>query len=229
MLRVGVARIDAASAADGDAAPGWLGESERRRWAVLAPAGRRGFAASRALLRELLLAATGVPGDGWHVSAEPGVAPRATARGGDGAVHVSLSHRLGWVAAAVCGVPVGVDIECARPARTDPAERAALMLSPAELAAWQASPPADREAALLVHWTVKEAWFKAGPSAASAWDFRRVAAHPCAPAHPGANARTWAAPPLHLAVCCADAAALAAADGPFPAVARTAFWHVHAN
>jgi 4'-phosphopantetheinyl transferase len=231
MLRIAVARLHDAPSAGDDAAPAWMGESERRRWADLAPGARRAFAASRALLRELLRAATGVPDDGWDVSALPGTAPVARSLRGDIAVHVSLSHRLGWVAAAVADVPVGVDVECERPARSNPAERAQLMLSPAELAAWRAWPPDDLEAALLARWTAKEAWFKASPPESAPWDFRRVAARACAPADAGANVRTWAAPPLHVAVCCPDPLALAVVDcdGPLPTVARTSFWHVHAH
>jgi len=228
MLRVAVARIHAGPAAGDDVAPRWMGESERQRWVDLAPAARREFAGSRALLRELLRAATGVPGQSWDVSALPGRVPVARTAHGDIAVHVSLSHRLGWVAAAVADLPVGIDVECERPARTDPGERAALMLSPAELPPWNALAADEREAALLTRWTAKEAWFKASPPAAAPWDFRRVAASGCAPAD--ANVRTWAVPQLQVALCCADAQALAAAacEG-LPAAAHTSFWRVHTN
>ena len=122
MLRVAVARIPEAAGDQGP--PGWMGESERSRWGDLPLGKRREFAASRALLRELLSAATGVPAAGWRVSAQPGAVPRACARLGDfaaGVIHVGLSHRLGWVAAAVSDAPVGIDIECDRPSRGFPA------------------------------------------------------------------------------------------------------------
>jgi 4'-phosphopantetheinyl transferase len=207
-----------------------MGDAERRRWTGLTSAARREFAASRALLRLLLQEATGLSADAWDVSAEAGTAPVARpARGGGrgGAPCSSLSHRLGWVAAAVADGPVGIDLECRRPARGDPAERAALMLSPAELPAWQALAPDDREPALLARWVAKEAWFKASPPAAAPWDFRCIVARPCAPAH--ANVRVWEASPVHVAVCCADAPALAEADceGLDAATARSSFWHVH--
>ena len=231
MLRIAVARIPAPAVAAGDdVAPGWLGESERQRWAALSPAARREFAASRALLRDLLRAATGDSQAAWDVSAQAGAAPVVRAVRGDSAaatVHASLSHRLGWVAAAVSDAPVGIDIECERPSRTDARERAALMLAPAELAPWASLAAPQREAALLARWTVKEAWFKARPPAIAPWDFRRVAAHACASAD--ANVRTWAAPPLHVAVCTDDATALAAleCDGLPDTAAGTFFWHVH--
>ncbi len=226
MLRVAVARIP--DAPPGDAAvPGWFGDDERKRWEGLQPHARRAFAASRALLRELLQAATGVPASDWDVSAHAGVAPVARSPGhATGAIHVSLSHRLDWVAAAVSDAPVGVDVECDRPPRGEPAERAALMLSAAEFAAWQRLAPSGREAALLTRWTVKEAWFKAGPPGSAAWDFRRLSARACAPGDAEANVRTWTSAPVHLALCGADARALAEAECDMPAAAGLS-WHVH--
>ena len=227
MLRVAVAPVAGSSSLGDEAAPGWFGDEECRRWDGLRPPARRAFAASRALLRELLQAATGVPASAWNVSARPGVAPvaRAPAHAG-GAIHVSLSHRLGWVAAAVSDVPVGVDVECERAPRSEPAERAALMLSPAELAAWQRLDPSAQEAALLTAWTIKEAWFKAGPPGSAPWDFRRASARACAPGGAGANVRTWTSSPVHLALCSPDARALAAARCDLPAAAESS-WHVH--
>ena len=229
MLRVAIAQVHDEPVAGDDVAPAWMGDAEQRRWMALSPAARREFVASRALLRELLRAATGVPRDGWRVSAEAGTAPVASPlRAGlpGAALHVSLSHRLGWVAAAACDAAVGVDIEHARPARSDPAERAALMLSSAELPAWHALAPDERESALLTCWTAKEAWFKARPPATAPWDFRQVIARACAPAH--ANVRVWDAAPLQVAVCCADALALARAEceGLAAASARSSFWRV---
>ena len=229
MLHVAVARIPDAPALGGDGAPGWMGESERRRWAGLSPAARRGFAASRALLRDLLGAATGVAQGDWDVSAEPGTAPVARTPRADvasGAIRASLSHRLGWVAAAVSRQSVGVDIECDRAARADPDERAALMLSAAELPAWRALARDARESALLTCWTAKEAWFKASPAGAAAWDFRQVVARACPPEL--ANVRVWESPPLHLAVCCADAVELGRVEceGVDTAAATSSYWHV---
>ena len=229
MLRVAVGRVGPVPF-DGDASmPGWLGDSERRRWATLPPAARGAFVASRALLRELLQSATGIPAAAWDVSAEAGSAPLARSPAAAGVVHVSLSHRLGWVAAAVGPAAVGVDVECDRPARSDPEERAALMLSPEETAEWRTVPAGGREAALLARWTAKEAWFKSCPPQAAPWDFRRVRASACGPADVRANVRTWRAAPLHVALCCADARALCEArcEG-LPAAGDAAAWHVAA-
>jgi phosphopantetheinyl transferase len=228
MLRIAVARIGDLPADDA-AAPAWMGDDEQRRWAAGSAVARREFSAGRALVRELLRAATGVPADEWRVSARAGSAPvvrvghAATCEAG---VHASLSHRLGWVAAAVSEAVVGIDLECARPTRSDPVERASLMLSSAERPGWNALAPEQRESALLTRWTVKEAWFKATPAQASAWDFRQVVARACAPAQ--ANVRAWSAAPLHVAICCADADELARVEceGLDAAVATSTFWHV---
>ena len=221
MLRFALARVGGHA---GDP-PAWLGESERRRWHVLAPAARAPFAAARALLRELLQDATGVAAARWCVSAEAGTAPVATLGASAGAPRVSLSHRLGWVAAAVADAAVGIDLECDRPSSSDPAERAALMLAPIELADWSALPAHEREAGLLARWSAKEAWFKASPAQAEARDFRRLRALACEPER--ANVRTWRAAPLHVAVSFGDAAALAAATGHgLPGPATSTSWHV---
>ncbi len=225
MLRVAVARVSDSSPGD-EAAPGWFGDEERRRWEGLRPGVRRAFAASRVLLRELLQAATGVPAAAWNVSAQAGAAPVARAAAhATGAIHVSLSHRLDWVAAAVSDAPVGVDVECERPPRNEAAERAALMLSPAELVEWQSLAPSAQEAALLTRWTVKEAWFKASPPGSAPWDFRRLCARACAPGEAGANVRAWTSAPVHLALCSRDERALAAARCDLPAAAGSS-WHV---
>ena len=208
------------------AAPAWLGTSERARWPQLNAGARAAFVASRALLRELLQASTGVPFDAWQVSADARQAPRASAPEVD-VVHVSLSHRLGWVAAAAGDTALGIDVEVDREPRSDPDERAALMLASDELAEWRRVPAPAREAALLARWTAKEAWFKASPPRSAPWDFRLVRARACAPAD--ANVRTWRAAPVHVALCCADARALAAArcDG-LPPAGDEAFWRVDA-
>ena len=222
-----VARMPEARAGASGAAPAWMGESERARWTRLKPEAQAAFAAGRSLLREVLETATGVPARDWRVSAEPGREPRASAPGlAADAMRVSLSHRLGWLAVAVSDTAVGIDVEVGRPMRSDAAERAALMLAPGELVAWRTLSAEQREAALLVAWTAKEAWFKAALSQDAAWDFRRVVARACAPER--ANVRAWAAPPLHVAVCCSDSRELAELEcaGLDPAARTGTFWHV---
>ena len=228
MLRVAIARTDDRLGFGGEAPPALIGEDERLRWTSLPQQGRRDFVASRGLLRELLCEATGLPADAWAVSAQAGHPPTARSLQGEctPAPCASLSHRLGWVAAAVADSPVGVDVECVRPSRSEPAERAALMLAAGELSDWQALADVRREPALLTAWTAKEAWFKSRPAGDAPWDFRRVVARACAPAQ--ANVRVWESAPLHVAVCCADAQALAAAEcrGLPASSATSSFWLV---
>ncbi|HEY8973326.1 MAG TPA: 4'-phosphopantetheinyl transferase superfamily protein [Burkholderiaceae bacterium] len=229
MLRLAVASVTPAADDIPAPMPAWAGGAERRRWQALRGRPRAAFIASRLLVRELLASATGVPAAAWEVSAEAGVAPVARSPEAANTVHVSLSHRLGWVAAAVADAPVGVDIECDRPARSEPDERAALMLAPGELTEWRRLAEGERQAALLARWTAKEAWFKASPPQAAPWDFRRVQAREGGPADAHANVRTWRAAPLHVAVCCADPRALAAArcEG-LPRVDDERWWQVAA-
>jgi phosphopantetheinyl transferase len=195
--------------------PSWLGDDERRRLATLTGPARQAFVASRALTRQLLAEATGVSAVRWNLSAPAGRAPEASVlEDGPGAPasapRVSLAHRLGWVVAAVADGDVGVDIECERPVRSSPAERAAVMLTPDEIAEWRRLPEAEREPALLRAWVAKEAWFKAVPAGTAPWDFRHVHVRACPPEK--ANVRVWSARPLWVAVCREDAEALAAVD-----------------
>jgi phosphopantetheinyl transferase len=235
--------------------PAWLSDDERRRLATLAGPAREAFVASRALTRRVLAEATGVAAGRWRLSAPAGrtpeasvveaeveadvageigagpddstrVAPAAVAPH-EGALRVSLAHRLGWIVAAVADGDVGVDIECERPVRASAAERAALMLTAEEIARWRALPEPEREPALLCAWVAKEAWYKAVPAGTAPWDFRRVTARPCAPAQ--ANVRVWSARPLWVGLCRDDAAALAAVrcDGlPGDVAVEESWWRV---
>jgi len=211
-LRVAIARVTDRPGAAG-AAPDWMCAEERQRWTTLRDAGRPAFVASRRLLRETLAEATGLAADGWHVSAEAGVAPVASrpdlAR--YAAPPISIAHRLDRVAVAVGaagGGAIGVDIECDGVSRADLSERAALVMPRAELARWQALNADERAPALMRAWVAREAWFKAA-GAGAPWDFRRLECAACAPAH--ANVRLWEAGAVWVALCAHDAPALAAA------------------
>jgi phosphopantetheinyl transferase len=234
------------------AGPVWLSDDERRRLAALAGPAREAFIASRALTRHVLADATGVAADRWRLSAPAGRTPEASVVGapaedadaaseavevgaaavvasstGEGALRVSLAHRLGWIVAAVSDGDVGVDIECERPVRAPAAERASLMLTADEIKRWRALPEPEREPALLCAWVAKEAWFKALPAGSAPWDFRRVNARPCAAEV--ANVRVWSARPLWVALCREDADALAAVqcDGlPADVTVEESWWRV---
>ena len=227
MARVWIARIAAADAAP-EVAPPWLGPAERERWATLAPARQPGFVASRRLLRDALAQATGVAAGHWRVSAEAGVVPKASRVDDDAArvPAVSIAHRLGWVAVAVGGSDddaVGVDLECERPTRSDPARRAALVMAGDELARWAALPAHEREPALLRAWVAREAWFKAG-GAGTPWDFRRMACEPADATR--ANVRTWEAGALRVALCAPEPAAAACEGWPDAVGVASALWRV---
>ena len=212
-LRVWIARVldDNGSHAG---APGWMSAGEQQRWSSLTDAGRRAFVASRRLLRDALAEATGLPADGWQVSAEAGSAPLASRLDSERGVAppISIAHCPGWVAVAVGaddGGAIGVDIECDRPSRSDPADRAPLVMQGEELVRWQALAASECEAALLRAWVAREAWFKAA-GAGAPWDFRRLVCEPCDAAD--ANVRVWESGTLHVALCARDAGALAAAS-----------------
>lgn len=212
-LRVRIARVPDKDASHAGA-PDWMRAGEQQRWTSLTGARRRAFVASRRLLRDALAEATGLPADGWQVSAEAGSAPLASRLDSErgAAPQASIAHCPGWVAVAVGaddGAAIGVDIECDRPSRSDPAERAALVMWGGELARWQALDASEREAALLRAWVAREAWFKAA-GAGAPWDFRRLVCEPCDAAD--ANVRVWESGTLHVALCARDAGALAAAS-----------------
>jgi phosphopantetheinyl transferase len=214
MTRLAVARRADLRCAD---AAAWLGPAEAARAQAMAPAARAAFAGSRALLRRLLEASTGIAASRWELSARAGSAPVAGVRDALGPAAlavpaVSLSHRLDWVAAATSDPAlgaIGVDVECRRPSRSSAEDRAALMLSAEELAAWQRLPGDAREPALLRTWVAKEAWYKAMPAGVVPWDFRQLAGEACEASQ--ANVRVWQAGPLFVALCCHDADALAGA------------------
>ena len=71
--------------------------------------------------------------------------------------HVNLSHSGSWAVCAVSHVPLGVDIQLARPVRPAVAER-----FPPPERAWLASlPPTERERAFFDLWVLKESYWKA--------------------------------------------------------------------
>lgn len=229
-LRVRIARVPDDDGAQAGA-PRWMSDGERRRWSTSTGADRRAFSLSRRLLRDALAEATGLAADGWRVSAEAGTAPVASRADGARreAPRVSIAHRLGWVAVAVGasdGGAVGVDIECDRAPRSDPAGRAALVMRGGELARWRALAAGEREAALLRAWVAREAWFKAA-GAGAPWNFRRLACEPCGVAD--ANVRIWEAGAVRVALCARGAGPLAAAScegWSDPAAVRSTSWRV---
>jgi len=171
--------------------PWWLTESERARYERLRPSGRGALMVSRWLARCLLARVAGGRPAQWRLRARDSAPPCVD----QGPVpdaplwHISISHRRDWVAVAVSDLPVGVDVECGPMSPTPVDERAALILTPAERARFDALGPADREQALLGAWVLKEAWYKSCHPRLAPYDFRRIEVEPAAGR--SANARHW--------------------------------------
>ena len=157
---LGVRRIDdlLERLPEGD---GWLGAPERGRLArITHPQRRRQYLAGHGYARELLARFGGGEWSAWSLARDEGGAPLVLRDGGSSSLHVSLSHSAGFVACAVAGQPVGVDIEC--PTRERDLMALAESLHPAdfvqELAACD---DVERRARFFRRWTLDEAHGKA--------------------------------------------------------------------
>ncbi len=117
---------------------------------------RRQFIAGRALVHRLLatLDKAGTRSFLIHVSAtgKPYLADRPD-------LHISISHSGDWVACAVAGVPVGVDIERIDRRRAT-SELIEEVCSDEEQRLIRRLSPARRESFFTELWTLKEAWLK---------------------------------------------------------------------
>lgn len=127
---------------------------------------RRHYVASRGLLRRLLGDALDAPAAGitfaYGAHGKPAIAaPLPENR----TLCFNLSHSAGWAIFALAwDREVGIDLESLTRLRRDAeglAGLAARILSPRELAIWQALPETARDAAFLRAWTRKEAYAKA--------------------------------------------------------------------
>lgn len=132
----------------------WLSPSEATRLRALGSEARRDtFLAGRWLARH---AVQRFLGDVVLPVLEVADSGACTAPG----AHVSISHSAGFVACAVAGMPVGVDIEdLARP--RDHLALAEAVHGPAQREQLAALPAAARALPFLQWWTLKEAWLKA--------------------------------------------------------------------
>lgn len=112
------------------------------------------FLGRRLLLRRFVAALTGCPAAAVMVSSGAGRPCLAPPLQG---FSVSTASREGWVALALAGSPVGVDVERIGLAQ----EPAWNVLSPAEQAELRRRPMGDQWPAFLTLWTAKEAYLKA--------------------------------------------------------------------
>ncbi len=109
-----------------------------------------GHAAGRALLKEMVEAYTNAP------MPEISVTDRGKPYFKDSALHFSISHTKGHVFCALSERPIGIDAE--EPERDISLKLAQKILSPAELAQYEAAE--DKRLALLTFWVLKEAQAK---------------------------------------------------------------------
>lgn len=139
---------------------GWLTPTEQARLQSLGTAARRdSFLAGRWLARRAVQRWLGTDEPPALEVADSG-ACRVAGMAGVAGVHVSISHSAGVVACAVCGVPVGIDVEgLARP--RDHLALAEAVHGTAQRERLAALPGDARALAFLQLWTLKEAWLKA--------------------------------------------------------------------
>jgi 4'-phosphopantetheinyl transferase EntD len=146
----------------------WLSEEERRRCDQLGSSRMSEFVAGRWLLRQLFMQ-HGLIGPGELVSITASGAPVLA---GYPDIHLSLSHRAGWLVAGISDGPVGIDIEVVRPRNV--AAMAGQVCSTREKEHLGSLPPVEALRGLHQIWALKEAAFKAGLSPHGPMDFRSI-------------------------------------------------------
>lgn len=161
--QVMMAATDQLLAAHGDRWPGQSTPAERARAAAFQrPSDRCDYVAAHLLVRLCAASAINVP-----PATLPLVQQCSVCRGPHGrptllglpGVHVSLSHTGGWVAAAVAGEPVGIDLENASSAALEPS-LLDFVLTPAERAVVESADTPTRT--FRRFWVRKEALLKVG-------------------------------------------------------------------
>jgi 4'-phosphopantetheinyl transferase len=134
-----------------------LGACDVQRLATIEhPHRRRQFLAGRVLARSMLCEVFGSDPGAWPIVADTGCKPVIQARED---VHLSISHCGEWVACAVAGVPLGVDIERCRTLRHTQ-NLVCLVCNRDERNTLAALRPDERELYFVGLWTLKEAWLK---------------------------------------------------------------------
>ena len=91
----------------------WMGAQERERLArITHPQRRAQYRAGHGYARDLLARFGGGEPSQWGLERDERGTPLALRNGKASGLHVSLSHSGGFIACAVAGQAVGVDIEC---------------------------------------------------------------------------------------------------------------------
>jgi 4'-phosphopantetheinyl transferase len=198
--------------------------SERERAAAItAPLRRAQFLGGRWLAARLLAQQGGGLPTQWRLSCVPGEAPRVLDGPGTAWPHLSLAHRDDVLACAVADAPVGLDVELHGRLRADAGELAALMLSPQERTAFDLVSVQEREAFLLLRWTLKEAWAK---RSGRGLGLGQMCSLDTSASDEAGNARAWAVPGLVVAWCCERAHGTPRPRGMGLDHATVQHWHV---
>ncbi len=168
---------------------------------IVRPQRRAQFQAGRWLAAQMLAEQFGGDNPDWCFSCEPGEKPRLLSGPAPTLEWpgLSLAHRGGWVCCAVAGGPVGVDLETSGPLAERPEASRDFVLAASEMAAHQSLAPALQGEDLLRRWVLKEAWSKHTGQGLGLGDMACLQVQAASPAT--ANARSWQADGLWLAVC----------------------------
>jgi 4'-phosphopantetheinyl transferase len=135
-----------------------LSESERAEArAIPDPARRLRFERARSALREVLAERVGARWEDLVFQRTPQGKPFLVSHSG---CEFSLSHSGEWLAIAVGGMPLGIDLETRVPS-VDVTKLAARFFSPADASLLNAQPPELRSAHFARQWVSKEAALKA--------------------------------------------------------------------
>lgn len=230
MQRVGRAQIRLAPLAAFDALaalrdPAWLHDDERRRLdAMASPLRRRQFLAGHWLLRELAAEHHGGDAAAWLLTRDDHGAPRLQAPTGiDAVLHASISHSSDWVAVAIAGEAIGLDIETGAKPRDLPS-LAEFLFSPEECAALVQVDDARRAAHFYLHWTLKEAWGKRQGTGLRPQRTRRQTPHEVGAGQ--ATMLSWQRPDRLLVMALAGSRGLRADVSGWPGVDAPRYWDV---
>ncbi|MEO8314377.1 MAG: 4'-phosphopantetheinyl transferase superfamily protein [Pseudomonadota bacterium] len=150
----------------------WLSADERLRCDQLGMHRLREFLASRWLLRQVLIG-QGLVGSEERVAISIGGAPKLI---GYSHIHLSISHRAGWVVAAVSDGPVGMDVELVK--SRDVAAMADQICTEREKKHLDSLPVPAAMQKLHQIWALKEAAYKSGLSQCDPMDFYRIGVVP---------------------------------------------------
>jgi 4'-phosphopantetheinyl transferase len=172
----------------------WLSAQEQERCSDLGGRRRQEFVAGRWFLRQLLVRQGIVPA---HEPLAISVGGAPVLRGLPH-LHLSLSHRAGWLVAAVADGPVGIDVEVVVP--RDVTAMAERICSVQERRHIQSLAAATGLLHLHTLWALKEAAYKAGVSAHDPAAFDQVE---MVPSSAQSGARSWAWPDGRVVACVA--------------------------